>query len=58
MENQAISAKVSNNNLTYKKNGQPIPFVNEAKYVGMNLNVRLKWKAHIKKKKDEHDNKQ
>jgi hypothetical protein len=37
-------------NFSYKKNkkiqleinGQPIPFVNEAKYLGMNLNVRLK----------------
>jgi hypothetical protein len=45
-------------NFTYKKNkkiqlkinGQPIPFVNEAKYLGMHLDVRLKWKAHIKKK--------
>jgi hypothetical protein len=27
-------------------------FVNEAKYLGMNLDVRLKWKAHIKKKKE------
>jgi hypothetical protein len=35
-----------------KINGQPIPFVNEAKYLGLNLDVRLKWKAHIKKKKD------
>jgi predicted SpoU family rRNA methylase len=57
--NQQKSAHI---NFTYKKNkkkirlemyGQPIPFVNEAKYLGMNLDVRLKWKAHIKKKKDE-----
>jgi hypothetical protein len=48
-------------NFTYKQNkkiqldinGKPIPFVNEAKYLGMNLDVRLKWKTHIKKKKDE-----
>jgi hypothetical protein len=56
--NQQKSAHI---NFTYKQNkkiqlkinGQPILFVNEAKYPGMNLDVRLKWKAHIKKKKDE-----
>jgi hypothetical protein len=56
--NQQKSAHI---NFTYKQNkkiqveinGQPIPFANEAKYLGMNLDVRLKWKAHIKKKKDE-----
>jgi hypothetical protein len=31
-------------------NRQPIPYVKEANYLGMNLDVRLKWKAHIKKK--------
>jgi hypothetical protein len=31
----------------------PIPFVNEAKYLGMNLDVRLKWEAHMKKTQDE-----
>jgi hypothetical protein len=58
MENQAKSAHI---NFTYKQNtkmqleinGQPIPFANEAKYLGMNLAVRLKWKAHMKKKKDQ-----
>jgi hypothetical protein len=56
--NQQKSAHI---NFTYKQNkktpleinGQPIPFANEAKYLGMNLDVGLKWKAHIKKKKDE-----
>jgi hypothetical protein len=50
--------KLSHINFTYKQNkkiqleinGQPIPFVNEAKYLGMNLDVRLHWKASIKKK--------
>jgi hypothetical protein len=27
-----------------------MPIVNEAKYLGMNLDVRLIWKTHIKKK--------
>jgi hypothetical protein len=54
--NQQKSAHIS---FTYKQNktiqleinGQPIPFVNEAKYLEMNLDVRLKWKALIKKEK-------
>jgi hypothetical protein len=46
-----------NNICKIKKNqleiyGQPISFVNEAKYLGINLDVRLKWKEHIKKEKD------
>jgi uncharacterized protein YpmS len=60
--NQQKSAHI---NSTYKKNkkiqleinGQPIPFVNEAKYLGMNIDVRLKWKAHIKKKNGRTRNK-
>jgi hypothetical protein len=45
--NQQKSAHI---NFTYKENkkiqlelnGQPIPFANEAKYLGINLDVRLK----------------
>jgi hypothetical protein len=39
-----------NKQIQLEINGQPIPFVNEAKYLAMNLDVRLRWKAHIKKK--------
>lgn len=53
--------KSSHINFTYKKNkeisleinGQFIPFVNEAKYLGMNLDTKLRWKTHIKKKREE-----
>jgi hypothetical protein len=42
--------KLAHTNFTYKKNkkiqleinGQPIPFVNEAKYLGMNLDITIK----------------
>lgn len=32
-----------------------IPYANEAKYLGMTLDARLRWKEHVKKKKKELD---
>jgi hypothetical protein len=32
-------------------NERRVPFVNNAKYLGMNLDVKLNWKTHIKKKR-------
>lgn len=48
-------------NFTYKKIDNPtiyidqkiVPYANSAKYLGMNLDAKLKWKEHIKKKKEE-----
>lgn len=33
--------------------GTQIPYANTAKYLGMNLDAKLKWKEHIKKKREE-----
>lgn len=50
---------------TYKKinrlpvfvNTVQVPFANEAKYLGMTLDAKLKWKPHVKKKCEELNNK-
>lgn len=34
-------------------NGKVIPHANEAKYLGITLDARLRWRAHVKKKKEE-----
>lgn len=53
--------KSTHTNFTYKKianlplviNNKIVPYSNTAKYLGINLDAKLKWKEHIKKKKDE-----
>jgi hypothetical protein len=32
-------------------NGKPIPQSQTAKYLGMTLDAKLRWKVHVKKKK-------
>lgn len=34
-------------------NGNSIPYENTAKYLGMTLDTRLRWKEHVKKKREE-----
>lgn len=34
-------------------NNQQIPYANTAKYLGMSLDAKLRWKAHVKKKRAE-----
>lgn len=54
-------SKSTHINFTYKKinhsqvtiNNQVVPYANTAKYLGMNLDVKLKWKEHILKKRAE-----
>ncbi|KAL1460245.1 hypothetical protein WDU94_012171 [Cyamophila willieti] len=36
-------------------NNQVIPFSNQAKYLGMTLDAKLKWKEHVKKKRQQLD---
>jgi hypothetical protein len=34
-------------------NGKPIPHSQTAKYLGMTLDAKLRWKVHVKKKREE-----
>jgi hypothetical protein len=36
-------------------NNQKVPYANTAKYLGMTLDAKFCWKAHVKKKREELD---
>lgn len=42
-----------NKYVSIKINNKVVPYSNTAKYLGMNLDAKLKWKEHIKKKRKE-----
>ena len=58
-ETKSIHVNFTNkkiNNLPIFINSVQIPYANEAKYLGMTLDAKLKWKSHVKKKRDELEN--
>ena len=57
-ESKSIHVNFSNkilNNLPIYINEQEIPYSNTAKYLGMTLDTKLKWKEHVKIKRKELD---
>ncbi|KAL1448307.1 hypothetical protein WDU94_003690 [Cyamophila willieti] len=55
-ETKSVHVDFTYRNLPYMPiylNNVVIPYSNQAKYLGMNLDAKLKWKEHVKKKKEQ-----
>ncbi|KAI5747663.1 hypothetical protein M8J77_017264 [Diaphorina citri] len=55
-ESKSVHVDFTYRNLPYMPiylNNVVIPYSNQAKYLGMTLDTKLKWKEHVKKKKDQ-----
>lgn len=55
-ESKSVHIDFTNKNKNHHPiyiNNVQVPYVNTAKYLGMTLDVRLRWKAHVKKKREE-----
>uniref|UniRef100_A0A0A9YSX4 Putative RNA-directed DNA polymerase from transposon X-element n=2 Tax=Lygus hesperus TaxID=30085 RepID=A0A0A9YSX4_LYGHE len=55
-EAKSVHVDFTNRRISYipiHLNSKVIPYANEAKYLGMTLDAKLRWKAHVKKKKEE-----
>lgn len=56
--NKSVHVDFTNNRISHHVLtifNKTVPYSNSAKYLGMNLDAKLRWKEHIKKKKQELD---